>query len=381
MFLRKKKIFLNSSSFSLDLNIFSIVASVLLNIIQTKIFNTDATRGPLMISWLGSYACNANCRFCSSNEMNKTQPNNISLERAIEIAHEIGKAKTKIVGLMGGEPFVWPHLFEVIKVLTKYNVKTYIITNGLFLKENVEKIIKYKVDTVVVSIDSNNPKEHDDNRRVPGIYDKAIEGIEYLKTQRTGRRPIIKSTTVVSRKNIKNINNIINHLSKIVDSTSVQPVTTGYISNPHEIPKEEKESFIFSQNEKKEVEREMEKVIKSHSEYNNFYYKNIPTYWFSLEKLLKVKCWSPFFRLIITPTGKVVHCTANPRFGSVGNIVDTPLMEIWNSGKMKRQREIIRQNKNNCICWTQDVSFNAFLHKIPLISRIPIFNKKNIISE
>ncbi len=381
MFSHKKKIFLNSSSFSSDLNIFSVVYSVILSTIQTKIFNINATRGPFMVSWLGSYACNANCRFCNTDEMNKTQPCQISLNRAVEIAHEIGKAKTQIVGFMGGEPFVWPYLFDVIKILSEYKVKTYIITNGLLLKENVEKIIKHKVDTVVVSLDSSNPKEHDDNRQVPGIYKKALEGIEYLKNKRTGQKPVIKSTTVVSRKNIKNINNIIHHLGEIVDSTSIQPVATGYISNPHEIPSEEKESFLFSKEEKEEVEKEIEKVIKSHSEYNNFYYKNISTYWFNLEKLLKVRCWSPFFRLIITPTGKVVHCMVNPRFGSVGNITNTPLMEIWNSDIMKKQRENIRRNKNNCVCWTQDASFNAILYKIPLISKLPIFKKRNYLSK
>jgi len=132
--------------------------------------------------------------------MNKRYPEDLSLERALEIAHEIGKAKTWVVGFTGGEVLLWPHLFAVIKVLKQYKVRVYLITNGLLLKKNAERIIETGVDTVVVSLDSLIAEEHDNNRRVDGIYNSAIEGIECLKVKRKSQKPIIKSTTVLSNR-------------------------------------------------------------------------------------------------------------------------------------------------------------------------------------
>lgn len=376
MFNKKVKLFQNSSSFIIDLSLVKASLTFLSNILRTRIFNIDAKRGPLFISWLCTYRCNANCRFCNTHEMNKRYPEGLSLERSLEIAHEIGRAKTWVVGFTGGEVLLWPYLFDVIKVLKRYKVKVYFITNGLLLKKNAEKIIEAGLDTVVVSLDDLIAEEHDNNRRVTGIYNSAIEGIEYLKAKRKNRKPIIKSTTVLSKKTYPKIEEIISHLSRLVDVVSVQPVVTGYANGPHDISQAEKSSFLPGSQEKKLVEGSFRKLIKKFPSFNNFYFNNIFTYWFNPEKLLKINCWSPFLRLLIMPDGSVAHCPVNPRYSTVGNLKNLSLMEAWNSQLMKRQREEVRRHKNNCICWSQDTSFNAFLHSLPLINKLPIFKNK-----
>ena len=65
---------------------------------------------------------------------------------------------------------------------------------------------------------------------------------------------------------------------------------------------------------------------------------------------------------------------------NLGNIKNNSLLEIWNSSEMIRQREIIRNHKNNCICWTQDTAFNAILDGVPLLDKLPVLNKKNEIN-
>ncbi|MDD4900819.1 MAG: radical SAM protein [Patescibacteria group bacterium] len=376
MFNKKAKLFQNSSSFVIDSSLLKASVTFLSNIVRTKIFNIDAKRGPLFISWLCTYRCNANCRFCNTHEMNKRYPEGLSLKRALEIAHEIGRAKTWVVGFTGGEVLLWPYLFDVIKVLKQYGVKVYFITNGLLLKKNAEKIIEAGVDTVVVSLDDLSAAEHDDNRRVPGIYNLAIEGIKFLKTNRKGQKPIIKSTTVLSKKTYPKIEQIISHLAELVDVTAVQPVVTGYANGPHDISQTEKSSFLPEPGKKRLVEEAILRLTRRYPAFNNFYFKNISTYWFNPEKLLKINCWSPFLRLLIMPDGSVSHCPVNPKYSTVGNLKSLSLMEAWNSQAIKRQREEIRRHNNNCVCWSQDTSFNAFLHGLPLINKLPIFKNK-----
>ena len=378
MFKNQKKLF-SSLPFSIkDAKLFKASVTFLSNIIRTKLFNTNAKRGPLFISWLCTYQCNARCKFCSTHEMNKQFSESISREKALAIAHEIGRAKTWVVGFTGGEVLLWPHLFEVIKVLKRYGVRVYIITNGLILKNNVDNIIESGLDTVVVSIDSIDSREHDQNRGKEGIYSSIMEGIGDLKSKRKLEKPTIKSTTVISKKTYPEIEKTVDYLSGIVDVVSIQPVVTDYANGPHNISEEEKSSFFPEKSEESLVIETLRRLAKKYPSFNNFYFRNIVTYWFSPEKLLKLKCWSPFLRLLIMPHGEVSHCPANPKYSKpIGDLKTNSLMEIWNSPEMKHHREEIRKHQNNCICWSQDASFNAFLYSLPFMNKLPIFKKRS----
>lgn len=372
-----KKFFPNHPNFLTDPKILSAVLTFLSNIVRTKIFNVDAKRGPLFITWLPTFRCNANCLTCSTHELSRIYQEGISLEKAKEIAHQIGRAKTWAVGFSGGEALLWPHLFEVIKVLKAYGVTTWIITNGLIFKDKIDQIIDAKIDTVVVSIDSLNPQEHNQNRGKPGLLEAMMEGIELLKQKRRGKKPVIKSTTVLSKKNYPEIEEIVSQLSKIVDVVTVQPIATDYAHNPHNVKESVRADFLPTFEDEQAIREKIRKLAELYPGLNSHYFQGIPDYWFHREKLLKVKCWSPFLRLRIMPDGKVVHCIANSRYGAVGDLKEMTLMEVWNSSIMKSHREEIRKHCQNCICWTQDTSYNALLGSLPLINKLPIFNKRN----
>lgn len=374
-----KKIFPNHPNFLTDRKILSAGWTLFSNIIRTRIFNIRAKRGPLFITWLPTYRCNANCITCSTHQLSRDYPESISLEQAKKIAHQIGRAKTWAVGFTGGEPLLWPHLFEVIKILKTYGITVYLITNGLILKDKIRQIIDAKVDTVVVSIDSLVPEEHDQNRGIPGLFKSAMEGIELLKQERSGKKPLIKSTVVLSKKNYPQIEEIVQQLNRIVDLVNIQPIISGCVTGPHNIKDGAKSEFLPSFEDEAVIREKIRKLAELYPSLNSRYFKSIPDYLFHPENLLKIKCWSPFLRLRILPDGRVFHCVFNSRYGQVGNLKEMSLMEAWNSPVMKRHREEIRKHQNKCICWAQDTSFNAFLDGLPLINKLPIFNKiKNI---
>lgn len=126
------------------------------------------------------------------------------------------------------------------------------------------------------------------------------------------------------------------------------------------------------------MKEKIEELIDDSPEFNTSYYRNIPVYAFHPERLLRIKCWSPFLRLQIMPSGTVVHCPVNPRYGIVGDLKKSSLMEVWNSETMMKHREEIRRHKNNCICWTQDSSFNAAIDETPFLNTLPVLKKKEI---
>lgn len=332
----------------------------------------------MFVTWLSTFDCNAYCRFCSTHALKKKFPETLSRARSLEIAHEIGRARTWVVGFTGGEVLMWPYLFDIIDVLKSYKVMVYIVTNGWLLKENAQEIINHHVDTVVVSVDSLDPNEHDHVRVKRGLFMALMEGIEEIKRLRKNKRPLIKTTTVMTKVNLKDLDDIVDKLKSIVDIPSLQPLADGFANAPHNISDKNKGIFGFQFEDRTLVEQKLGLMRKKYRVFNNRYFKKIPDYIFNPEGLLEVKCWSPTVRMQIMPTGDVVHCSVNPRYSSIGNLKNSSFLEVWNSEEMKRQREEIRQHKNNCICWCQDSSFNSYLDSIPLMNSLPILGKKKV---
>lgn len=151
------------------------------NLIYTRLLNRPSPRGPLFVTWVPSFDCNAFCRFCGTHTSHKQQPEDLPLKRCLEIADEIGRAKTWVVGFSGGEVLLWPYLFDVIRELKKHNIVVYIVTNGMLLEDFVDEILSSGVDYVVVSIDSDQAAEHDDVRQLFGLYAKAVKGMRKLR--------------------------------------------------------------------------------------------------------------------------------------------------------------------------------------------------------
>jgi MoaA/NifB/PqqE/SkfB family radical SAM enzyme len=363
-------------SFPISLKIISAGLTLLTNVIQGKMFNSRVARGPLFVTWLTTYDCNINCSFCSTHQMKKRFPADLTQHKALSIAHEIGQSGSWVVGFTGGEVLLWPYLFDVIKVLKEYNIIVYIVTNGLLIREKADQILNAGVDSVVVSIDDIEAHLHDWVRGKKGLYDAAMEGVAYLKNKRKAQKPVLKSTTVFSQLNYSKFSDIIQKLSSIFDVTSFQPISSGYANGPHNFEKN-KEDLFFNQKEEPRVRMSLEKLIRTYPAFQNNYFKKINEFLFSPELLLRVKCWSPFLRLQILPNGEVLHCSANQKIGTVGNLNESSFLNVWNSPAMKSQRELIRQCQNQCICWTQDTSFNALFDDIPLLNRFPVFSKKD----
>ncbi|MBF0312110.1 MAG: radical SAM protein [Oligoflexia bacterium] len=349
-------------------------------IFRNYILNTSSSRGPLFITWMVTFDCNAFCVFCSTHSQKKKFTADLSREKAIATAHEIGKSKVKIVGFTGGEVLLWPYLFDVIKILKSYNIAVYLVTNGHLLKEKADEILENRVDSITVSIDSCNSEEHDSLRNLPGLFKTAIEGIQYLKKKRHGKYPIIKSTTVLTQQNIHTISQTIEYLSRIVDHTSIQPISFGYENHPHSKNTHSMKSLLFDNAEYHSTQSYIDQLCDQFPQFNTSYFRNIPAFIFNpitLQK--KIKCWSPFFRLIIMPDGEVFHCIASPAMSSLGNINKSSFMQIWNGSQIRQQRDCIRKHQNNCLCWTQDVSFNALMYSLKLPNKLPTFNKSDML--
>ncbi len=123
-----------------------------------------------------SYRCNNNCRFCSVADRERKDAPLSELVASLEQAYERG---VRNLDLDGGEPTLYPHLFELLDAAleTGYNRVT-ITSNGRRFNEPefLDRLAGYPLD-ILVSLHGAEAEIHDSLVRVPGAWKQTVAGI------------------------------------------------------------------------------------------------------------------------------------------------------------------------------------------------------------
>ena len=120
--------------------------------------------------------CNLRCRGCWIE--NSGGRERLSLDDVDGIIASGKRRKSYFYTLLGGEPMIYPHLWDVIQAHPECYFQ--IITNGMFFDEaNLERIRRAGNVTPLVSVDGR--RENNDARRGQGTFETAMEGLARLK--------------------------------------------------------------------------------------------------------------------------------------------------------------------------------------------------------
>ena len=126
--------------------------------------------------------CNYKCVYCRTGELGAQYP---ELEigeylRLIKLFVGLGIEKVR---LTGGEPLLRRGLLELIQELAQLRtlhgerLDIAVTTNGHLLREMAQPLKDAGLNRVTVSMDAVNPATFERITRVPGSYDKVLEGI------------------------------------------------------------------------------------------------------------------------------------------------------------------------------------------------------------
>jgi MoaA/NifB/PqqE/SkfB family radical SAM enzyme len=154
-----------------------------------------------IIQFQYDYACNFRCRHCSiSSFQHKKNARSFTVSDVQELARQADEMGLAHLDLTGGEPLVFPDLDEVIEAINPEKFYLQCDSNGwLMTDENARHLKSIGVDRIQLSLDSLSRKEHDDFRRMPGSYDRALRAIDSIKN--AGLSMMI--ATVVTRQRVK----------------------------------------------------------------------------------------------------------------------------------------------------------------------------------
>ena len=124
--------------------------------------------------------CNFNCIWCYANSALKGQY--MSKEKIKRIIQILSNAGVIQITFSGGEPLLYPHLKEVMKIAKDYEMIIHMNTNGYFLTKKLAKeLYDLGLTQVQINIDSLDPRKHDQIRGKRGSFDKAVKALKNAK--------------------------------------------------------------------------------------------------------------------------------------------------------------------------------------------------------
>lgn len=155
--------------------------------------------------------CNMNCPFCYAHA-NEMLSKDLEIHKIEEL---LKKYNGRMVYLSGGEPTVSKNLISIIKMIKKKGYQVGLFSNGKKLRDRsyVRDLKQAGLDFVILQFDTFNDENYIFLRGEPlqMIKLKAIENLRMYKI------PIYLFVMLLKEKNMKEIGNLINFISKRKD--------------------------------------------------------------------------------------------------------------------------------------------------------------------
>lgn len=268
----------------------------------------------------------------------------------------------KEVIFSGGEPLLYEGIVDIIKMYTQKGLKVGIASNGVLInKEMTKQLVDAGLKNIQLSFDSSSQETHDFLRGVEGVYEKVLEGIEYLSVYK--EKVSICAQTVISG---RNINEIIDTIKFVKDDGRFDFISFMAVTTPFFAPvgndwqSTEEFSFLWPK-DAKVVDSVIDQIIEmkkdgypianpvSHLELFRAYFHN------PHKRKPGLKCHLGDYVLSIDPIGDIrLCCFMKP----IGNIREKSLVNMLNSQEVDEQRQEMRNCERLCNtlvnCFFQD---------------------------
>ena len=295
--------------------------------------------------------CNLNCEFCDQSYKFNQE---MSLDDAMKVIDSAKNLNIKTLVITGGEPFLHPDLFKIIRYAKENGFSVCITTNGTLIKSKVNDILSSNIDFLTISLDGIK-EIHDILRGFDGTFNRVIEGIEEL--EKNGYKNF-SICFVVTNKNIKELEKVYSFCKAKNISFDFWPVNGA----PHLYLKEKKDidlflRFIKKLRKKGEISKEKYLYLIKSIDYFN-------------QKKFNVRCLGLVKEICVDVDNKIFPCCL---FGKrkntpdLGSILYNNIYELWNSQQYYELRKKIYFDGCNGDC------YNIALQEFSSITGLPFY--------
>jgi radical SAM protein with 4Fe4S-binding SPASM domain len=284
--------------------------------------------------------CNLRCIFCKNFETLGAKF--ISIENFEKVAQQLFPTARSVNICSGGEPYLHRQLIDLLRIVKRYKVATFVLSNGMLLHEKIVRtIIKEElISKHGFSVDGIKASTVE-SIRVNAKLDVIIKNIQMLiriREEECKQRPRIVIRYTLMYSNIEELPDAVRYWGDM----GIDILDCAYLSICNKI--DDQESLYFHQDL-------MEQVFSYAREVASYYPHLIlnlpPTISEELPKqYAHVKCSLPWRFVMINTDGRILPCYKSWGIINMGKIYgeDSKLFkDVWNSS----QYQSLRHTNNN----------------------------------
>jgi radical SAM protein with 4Fe4S-binding SPASM domain len=330
-----------------------------------------AGHAPQQISVKITNVCNLTCKTCgqwgqtgynyerASADLRQIVP----VERYVQLADDV-KPYKPIYYIWGGEPFLYPGLFDFTHRIKQNKSLLSVVTNATFLKERAAEVVDQKWDALMFSLDGPETI-HDEIRGRKGTFQKVAEGIEAVRKYRRDKRqrlPWIMALVTVSVDNAGwldkifevgeqlNIDCMIVYYSWFTDET-VGAAHTQVMEKHLGITPTKWRGYLFDHNvDTNALNESLNRIASRKWKFEHLFIPNlkqeaeIAEYYHNPANFFGYgPCISPWFVTEVMPNGDVAPCRDYPDY-ITGNLMEQSIFDIWNGERYRKFRQALKAN-------------------------------------
>ena len=274
-------------------------------------------RFPMVLMLEPTHQCNLACVGCGRiQEYRDTLGHSLTIEECLDSVSECG---APVVTLTGGEPLIYPPIFELAEELVHRQKHIYLCTNAILLEKSLPRLPRSTRLTLSVHLDGM-AATHDVILGRSGLFDTAIKAIKEAKAQ--GFR-VCTNTTIYKETKIKEIETLFDYLTEIgIDGLLVSPA--------YSFDAVDSEIFLSR-------EEIREKFIKLTGNGKKFRYNNTPLYLSFLRGERQYEC-TPWANPTRNPRGWRAPCyqILDTHYLSFGEMMEQTDWESYGVGRDPR---------------------------------------------
>jgi len=243
-----------------------------------------------------------------------------------KIAEKI-PSSSKITLTGWGEPLLYPHIHEAIKLFKQKKCFVELTTNGMLLNsEMLKKLIADGLDSISISVDTFNELRDDDVRHKSAFKKEAI--VNFISARGKNKKPLIILQPTLHKGKERELLELIKQGKELgVDKINIVRLDRRFNKNL-ETPSA-KEEFEFAK-----------KIRVDFLPFTAFTgIKRMLFIMFGRRLFCKDKpCPKLYDYMYITYSGKVTPCCSLPKY-EVGDLMTQSLAEIWHGENFKKFRK------------------------------------------
>jgi MoaA/NifB/PqqE/SkfB family radical SAM enzyme len=257
--------------------------------------------------------CPCRCVHCSADRFIRPDRGELTAEELKSVIDQAIDLGVSNVVFTGGEPMSRADLPELIAHVDKSRAHVMIFTSGVLLTEkNVARLAEAGLGSLNVSIDADTADAHDELRRMPGAFQKAMEGARRVRAAGI----LTGISTYGSHESVQS--GALEHILQIAQQEGFHEVTifdcvpTGKFLNSPEV--------IMGR-------KDIKRIRALADRYNAADHPMGVTAQAQANAYDGGGCFGGFAQFYMTCYGDVNPCDFNPV--TFGNVLEEPLEAIW----------------------------------------------------